>query len=78
MGAAGRETVAVRFSPERLVADIDTLYRNALAQKRSTRAPSVFEPERLLEMVRVHAHHHRHLGCVRRPGSAARRTAAMR
>ena len=35
MGAAGREAVAARFSPERLVDDIDTLYRDALAQKRS-------------------------------------------
>ena len=38
MGAAGRQAVAARFSPERLVDDIDTLYRDALAQKRSPRA----------------------------------------
>ena len=35
MGAAGRQAVTSRFSPERLVDDIDTLYRDALAQKRS-------------------------------------------
>jgi glycosyltransferase involved in cell wall biosynthesis len=37
MGAAGRQAVIARFSPERLVDDIDTLYRDALAQKRSPR-----------------------------------------
>ena len=41
MGAAGRQAVVARFSPERLVDDIDTLYRDALAQKRSPRAVSV-------------------------------------
>lgn len=35
MGAAGRQAVVARFSPERLVDDIDTLYRDALAQKRA-------------------------------------------
>ena len=41
MGAAGRLEVVSRFSPERLVADIETLYRDALAQKRTPRAISV-------------------------------------
>jgi glycosyltransferase involved in cell wall biosynthesis len=41
MGAAGRQAVAARFSPERLVDDIDTLYRDALAQKRSPRVVRV-------------------------------------
>jgi glycosyltransferase involved in cell wall biosynthesis len=41
MGAAGREAVAARFSPERLVDDIDALYKDALAQKRSPRPVSV-------------------------------------
>jgi glycosyltransferase involved in cell wall biosynthesis len=35
MGAAGRQAVVARYSPERLVDDIDRLYRDALAQKRS-------------------------------------------
>ena len=35
MGAAGRQTVVARFSPERLVDDIDTLYKDVLAQKRA-------------------------------------------
>jgi glycosyltransferase involved in cell wall biosynthesis len=35
MGAAGREAVLGRFSAERLVDDVDRLYRRALAQKRS-------------------------------------------
>jgi glycosyltransferase involved in cell wall biosynthesis len=34
MGTAGRQAVVERFSPERLVADIDTLYSEALAQIR--------------------------------------------
>ena len=38
MGAAGRLDVVERFSPGRLVEDIDTLYTTALAQKRSRRA----------------------------------------
>jgi glycosyltransferase involved in cell wall biosynthesis len=37
MGAAGREAVVARFSSERLVEDIDTLYKSALEQKRSPR-----------------------------------------
>ena len=37
MGAAGREIVVARFAPQRLVEDIDTLYRGALAQKRAPR-----------------------------------------
>jgi glycosyltransferase involved in cell wall biosynthesis len=35
MGAAGRQAVVGRFSPERLVDDIDRLYTRALAQKRT-------------------------------------------
>jgi glycosyltransferase involved in cell wall biosynthesis len=38
MGEAGRRAVLGRFSPERLVDDIDALYTKALAQKRSPRA----------------------------------------
>jgi glycosyltransferase involved in cell wall biosynthesis len=34
MGAAGRQAVAERFSPGRLVEDIETLYTAALVQKR--------------------------------------------
>jgi len=41
MGAAGRQAVLARYSPQRLVEDIDTLYRSALAQKRSPRAVKV-------------------------------------
>jgi len=41
MGAAGREAVTARFSPDRLVDDIETLYRDALAQKRSPSTVSV-------------------------------------
>jgi glycosyltransferase involved in cell wall biosynthesis len=40
MGEAGRQAVLGRFSPERLVDDIDTLYTHALAQKRSPHARS--------------------------------------
>jgi glycosyltransferase involved in cell wall biosynthesis len=43
MGAAGRQAVVSRFSPERLVDDIDKLYTDALAQKRSPRAFSRLE-----------------------------------
>jgi len=34
LGAAGRQSVAGRFSPDRLVGDIERLYRDALARKR--------------------------------------------
>ena len=37
MGAAGRRGIAARFSPQRLVDDIDRLYAAALAEKRSPR-----------------------------------------
>jgi glycosyltransferase involved in cell wall biosynthesis len=40
LGAAGRQAVAGRFSPERLVGDIDALYTAALAAKRAPRASS--------------------------------------
>jgi len=34
LGAAGRQSVVERFSPGRLVDDVERLYRDALAQKR--------------------------------------------
>jgi glycosyltransferase involved in cell wall biosynthesis len=37
MGAAGRDAVVGRFSSQRLVEDIDALYKSALGQKRSPR-----------------------------------------
>jgi glycosyltransferase involved in cell wall biosynthesis len=38
MGAAGREAVVARFSPERLVDDLEALYTRALAEKRRPRS----------------------------------------
>jgi glycosyltransferase involved in cell wall biosynthesis len=40
LGAAGRQSVVARFSPERLADDIVQLYTSALAEKRSPRAPA--------------------------------------